>query len=228
MRKLILLVALSILTNFSFSQSQADMNLEASTNYKKADKKLNSAYQIILKEYGNDTVFIKNFKRAQKIWIQYRDAQMAAKYPHPNEYGSVFPMCYPMEFQSLQQLKNAGGLRLIRKRMVVDSITRYDVSLRSLNQMAENEMSIIVDYRTIAPRVYNSSVLDKMMDPNNIPSPPTDNPPLVPFTKSDLNDFNYKLFGIKAINRAGRREMNKVLSQARNLLTTLKKEYHLK
>lgn len=151
---------------------------------------------------------------------------------HIYYYGIFIPRNFPITFipndGTLQQLKNAGGLRLIRERKVVDSITRYDVSLRSLNKMADNEMSIIIDFRTVANRIYDSRVLDKMMDSNNIPSPPTNNPPLMPFTRSDLNDFNYKLFGIKALNRAERRELSKVLLQARNLLNLLVEEYRLK
>ena len=128
---------------------------------------------------------------------------------------------------TMQQLKNAGGLRLIRNHFVVDSIVRYDVAIRSLTEIAENELSLVYDYRSIAHRFFDSRILDKMMNTNNLPAPPTNNPPLISFTKADLNEFNYKLFGIKALNRATRREIKKVLLQAENLLSMLKKEYHL-
>ena len=145
-------------------------------------------------------------------------------------YGIFIPRNLPVRFipndGTLQQLKNAGGLRLIRKRLVTDSITWYDVSIRGLAQMAENEMSGLSDYRNIAHRFFDSRVLDKMMNANNMPSPPIDNPPLIPFSKNDLNDFNYKLFVAKALNRGARREIRRVLLQAENLLFTLKKEYH--
>ena len=147
-------------------------------------------------------------------------------------YGIFIPRNIGVRFipndGTLQQLKNAGGLRLIRKRLVADSITRYDVSLKSLAQIGENEMSIIVDYRTIAHRIFNSRVMDRMMNANNIPAQPGDNPSLMSFTKAELNEFNYKLFGIKALNKGSRREEKRVLLQAENLLATLKKEYHLK
>jgi hypothetical protein len=146
-------------------------------------------------------------------------------------YGIFIPRTTAVRFipndGTLQQLKNAGGLRLIRSRLVADSITRYDVSIRGLVEIAANEFSIIQDYRTIAHRFFNSRVMDQMMDANNIPTAPTGNPPLIPFTKADLNEFNYKLFSIKALNRGTRREIKRVLLQAQNLLTILKKEYHL-
>ena len=60
---------------FCFGQSQGEMNGDAAKNYQKADKELNSVYQKILKEYSEDTLFIKNFKNAQRIWVQFRDAE---------------------------------------------------------------------------------------------------------------------------------------------------------
>ena len=129
---------------------------------------------------------------------------------------------------TMQQLKNAGGLRLLRNQIVADSIVHYDVAVRGLIEVGENEMSLVYDYRNIAHRFFQSRVLDKMMNVNNLPMPPINNPALIPFTKADLNEFNYKLFGIKALNRAARREMKKVLLQAENLLALLKNEYHLK
>jgi uncharacterized protein YecT (DUF1311 family) len=49
-----------------------------------------------LKEYTEDTAFIKNLKAAQRIWVQFHDAEMKAKYPDREDayYGSVQPMCW--------------------------------------------------------------------------------------------------------------------------------------
>jgi uncharacterized protein YecT (DUF1311 family) len=79
------------------------MNNEASTEYQKADKELNSTYKKILKEYSTDLVFIKNLKIAQNIWIKFRDAEVNMKYP-PREsgyYGSIQPTCRSMYMTEL-------------------------------------------------------------------------------------------------------------------------------
>jgi uncharacterized protein YecT (DUF1311 family) len=57
--KFILVIILCISTNFSFAQTQFEMNKEAGGNYLKADKELNLIYKKILKEYKSDTEFIK-------------------------------------------------------------------------------------------------------------------------------------------------------------------------
>ena len=64
-----------------FAQTQSDLNKNANQGFLKADKELNEVYNKILKEYKNDTVFIKSLKKSQKIWIQLRDAEMEMKFP---------------------------------------------------------------------------------------------------------------------------------------------------
>ena len=77
----------------NFAQSQTAMNINAYSDFKKADMELNAVYQKILKSYSRETTFIKNFRNAQRLWIQLRDAELAAKYPNSGTYGSVGPMC---------------------------------------------------------------------------------------------------------------------------------------
>jgi len=95
MRTFIIALVLCISTNFGFAQTQVKMNTEAGNSFLKVDKELNSTYNEILKEYKSDTVFIKNLKTAQNIWIKFRDAEMEMKYPdrEPGYYGSIQPVC---------------------------------------------------------------------------------------------------------------------------------------
>jgi uncharacterized protein YecT (DUF1311 family) len=75
------------------AQSQTALNSKAENGYQKADKELNVVYQKILKEYAAQPLFIKNLKIAQRLWVQLRNAELAAKYPEDGSYGSVQPMC---------------------------------------------------------------------------------------------------------------------------------------
>jgi len=93
------LLSLTI-SNKIAGQTQFEMNQEAQSKYLKADKQLNMVYKQILndKDYKSDAEFIKNFKFAQRIWIQFRDAEMKSKYPdrkgEPGYYGSIQPYCW--------------------------------------------------------------------------------------------------------------------------------------
>jgi len=128
---------------------------------------------------------------------------------------------------TLQQLKNAGGLRLIHDRAVVDSITHYDVSVRNLEILGEQEAQVGNEYRTVAKRIFNSLVFDKMVDENNISYRPAGNPALLDFTRQDMGDLNFTVYSVKTVVKGMRRDSRKLLQQATNLLATIKKEYHL-
>ncbi|SEW11681.1 lysozyme inhibitor LprI family protein [Chitinophaga arvensicola] len=94
MKSLFLFLLLTTGSLVAFSQTQSAMNKQAGQDYKDADKKLNDIYQLILKDYAANKAFISNLKDAQRIWIQFRDAQVKAMYPAAaKNYGSVFPMC---------------------------------------------------------------------------------------------------------------------------------------
>jgi uncharacterized protein YecT (DUF1311 family) len=95
MNKIILSIIFCLSIVVCSGQLQADMNEEAITSYKKADAELNVVYQKILKEYNTNKVFITNLRKAQRLWIQFRDADIAVKFPDKKEdYGSVQPMCW--------------------------------------------------------------------------------------------------------------------------------------
>ncbi|MDB5200956.1 MAG: hypothetical protein JWQ27_365 [Ferruginibacter sp.] len=96
-----MLLALSLQT--TFAQTQAEMNQDAQKAYKRSEAEINTVYQQILKAYSDDQLFIKNLRAAQRLWIQFRDAEMKAKFPaRPgNYYGSVFPTCWSNYMKAL-------------------------------------------------------------------------------------------------------------------------------
>ena len=128
---------------------------------------------------------------------------------------------------TMQQLKNSGGLRLIRKRNIADSIARYDVSTRNMEKFDEIETTLYIDYRTSGAKIFNSLEFEKILDENNNVSRPTNNPELLAFNKKDLDDINFKIHRMKFTNRGSKRDALRLLKQANNFLSVLKKEYHL-
>jgi hypothetical protein len=129
---------------------------------------------------------------------------------------------------TMQQLKNSGGLRLIRNHTVIDSITRYDAAIRTLQRLDDQEQAIINIYREMGPKIFNGIELAKWSDSDNLPLRLDLMPPLEKGYKEFLNEFNYRMVSVKNVNKGYRREAKKLLTQATNLITTLKKEYHLK
>jgi uncharacterized protein YecT (DUF1311 family) len=101
--KYLLTLAFCFFCLLGFSQTQAEMNMMQYESYKKTDKKLNEVYKAILKAYKSDTVFIKNLRASQRIWITFRDAEVKVKFPdrEPGYYGSIHPLCVSLYLEDL-------------------------------------------------------------------------------------------------------------------------------
>jgi uncharacterized protein YecT (DUF1311 family) len=79
---------------FCLAQPQSDV-INARDEYLNVDKALNKTYQKILSKYQGDSLFIKNLKKAQRIWIQFRDAELSMKFPNDvkDQYKDLPPVC---------------------------------------------------------------------------------------------------------------------------------------
>ncbi len=128
---------------------------------------------------------------------------------------------------TMQQLKNSGAFRLIRKRSVADSIASYDVRVRSFLRHAETEEDLILDYRRAAALIFDALVFDRLLDQDANVRMPNENPRLLDYSKEALHTWNYQMFSMKSLNKGNRRDMKLLFQQAANLLNTLKTEYHL-
>jgi hypothetical protein len=128
---------------------------------------------------------------------------------------------------TMQQLKNAGNLRLIRNAEVSDSIVAYDVITRAYVWLNNDEEEIMDTYRSIAEGMFDGRVLNAMRDDDNNLFMPGYDPPL---RKKDDAVFRltYRLHMLTVFNKTLRRDARTLLRKARNLLLLLKKEYHLK
>lgn len=94
---------------------------------------------------------------------------------------------------TMQQLKNAGNLRLVRKNLVRDSIISFDVSVRAFNWGTQDEENIMDTYRNIAEGVFDGVVLNSMRDDDNNVKRINHNPPLQAKRLNELLRKEYHL-----------------------------------
>lgn len=79
------------------ADTQLEINQCSSLENQAADQTLNQVYQAVLKQHTGDKALTDNLKLAQRAWLKWRDAEMAAIYPHseePGYYGSSFGGCW--------------------------------------------------------------------------------------------------------------------------------------
>jgi uncharacterized protein YecT (DUF1311 family) len=119
-----LLIAILFLPAFCVAQTQGDSNAEADKIYRAADRELNTVYQQILQDYKSDAAFTGRIKASQRIWIQFRDAELLARYPAKDarlEYGSAYPMCWSIYMTDLTKERTK------QLRVWIDGIEEGDV-----------------------------------------------------------------------------------------------------
>ncbi len=105
MKKNIIFLFFSVIfTQFSFAQSQAQMNNDSYISYKKVDDELGVVYQKVIKKYAKNPDFIAALRASERLWIQLRDAEIKMRFPAKDprfEYGSVYPMCVNIYLESI-------------------------------------------------------------------------------------------------------------------------------
>jgi uncharacterized protein YecT (DUF1311 family) len=80
------------------------MNDCAAREAKKADEALNATYRELLSKIKQNKTATEKVVAAERSWIVFRDAELAAKWPVPEGenpnmlYGSVHPLCYYNEY----------------------------------------------------------------------------------------------------------------------------------
>ncbi len=143
-----------------------------------------------------------------------------------NSYASRMDFRFNSDDGTLQQLKNAGNLRLINKQEVKDSIMSYDVIVRTRAKSDDEETNAMETYRIVAQDLFDGAELEKTRDPNNDVHRLAYNPPLRDNMDAEFK-LIYRIHMLKNFNRIGRKDCKVLLKKASNLIQQLKKEYHL-
>ena len=128
---------------------------------------------------------------------------------------------------TIQQLKNAGNLRLIKNENIINNILAYDASVKELKEWDESDTRIRTTFREIGGSVFNAEQLYKAMDSNFKFVRPTTNPQLI---TEDLITINNVAFQIQYISLSslGNTQRGKALKvKAEKLIELLKHQYHL-
>ena len=77
-----------------------------------------------------------------------------------NSFASRMDFRFNSDDGTLQQLKNAGNLRLIQKKKIRDSIMSYDVLVRTRTKADDEETDAMENYRVVAQEIFDGAELE--------------------------------------------------------------------
>ncbi len=130
---------------------------------------------------------------------------------------------------TMQQLKNAGGLRLIKKQVVIDSIMAYDIAVRRQTYQEDIAVGMVVRFREIAEDVFHAGIFYEIVDSSGRSVfPPTGNPPLITNDPLIINKMAVRASYVAHIQKTNIVLAYSLKSKAALLIEFLKKEYKIK
>lgn len=128
---------------------------------------------------------------------------------------------------SIQQLKNGGNLRLIKKENIVNSILAYDTEVKSLHEWDEADLSIRNSFREIGGSIFKADVFYHTMDTKMHFIRPVGNPQLITDDPTTINKITFQVQYLTLMTQGNMYRGDKLKAQAVNLINLLKKEYHI-
>jgi hypothetical protein len=130
--------------------------------------------------------------------------------------------------QTIKQLKNAGGLRLIRNQMASNAIMDYDQAIDCINYLQySREIQELNEIYPLLAKLYDGMVLEMMIHGMDIIRR-QGNPSLRTTDKNVISDLIYFLQQYKSTSVVGIVRLQTVKKKAIEPLQFLQKEYHLK
>jgi hypothetical protein len=129
---------------------------------------------------------------------------------------------------TMQQLKNAGGLRLIRKQFIIDSIMKYDYRIRALLLQVDREQESSSRFRELAGEIFDAEVFYNVIDTaGDRPARPGGNPQLLTYDRITINKFAVEAQRLASLLRLNLRTLKTLNAFAIRLIQFLQEEYHL-
>jgi hypothetical protein len=129
---------------------------------------------------------------------------------------------------TIQQLKNAGNLRLISKRNVVNELLTYEKKVKVLEGWDENDNKTKTTFREMGGKVFNSSELNKTMDSEMRFVMPTANPKLITDDFTIINEIAFQIHYLSKMTKGNGLRAESLRSDAGRLLELIQAEYNLR
>ncbi len=156
--------------------------------------------------------------------------------PNPNKYSRMLYFWarrltrtnrFLSADRTIKQLKNSGGLRLIRSQSASDSILTYDEAVEVFYYMQDRQTNEILAVSPLIGKLFNSKVFETMITGQAV-RPPDGNPPLRTINQELVLDFIYDVHQLKTSDVFLVVSSTNLKQRAINTIQSLKKEYHLK
>jgi hypothetical protein len=194
--------------------------------------------QTLVKDLEQDTSNIGSFIKNKEIKNQIADSLsslfLGSQY---RDHTSLIYYCarrfsiaeyiFHMTDGTLMQLKNSGGLRLIQKKSIVDSLQSYFNLYQMYEDYRQLDFLQLRDYRETMIKLVDVRIFDEMVRNYPTITIPSGNPPLLNNDRFIINDLLIRLQFSKRINLVNIKCTTELKGKAQRLIGMVRKEYNL-
>jgi len=161
------------------------------------------------------------------LYSSQRDKFISRLYYFGRHVQRLSPVVFTYNDRTIQQLKNGGNMRLIRKQAVTDAIVLYDAAVRDIDLTQERENTYMLQCLSYLYRIFDGKMMDIMIDSLSAIHESLLNVTLLLIAMVILLDFNGSLHSMKGSNVVLQNKVKALIGEGEKLLNIIKKEYHL-
>ena len=191
----------------------------------------------LLNDLQADTSNIRKTTERNMVWKQNADSLfiLMTSPKNTDKTNSIYFYSRNVSLRSffymtdgtLNQLNNAGGLRLITHQDIVDSISSYKNVYDDLDISQKLKELQLIDYRNACCKVFDVRVYEKMVNGFLDVVRPEGNPKLISQNPVDVNELLMRVHYIKRNNAGLLKLLQQLNLKANNLQTLIRKKYKL-
>ena len=211
----------------------AEYQLEHVIEHQREEKYVHSLIQDLKKDTANLETYI-NLRKEKRIMMDSLVILLSTN--KHKQFGNeayffarhvFFGQPFVSTHGTMQQLKNAGNLRLIKNENIINNILAYDATVKELKEWDESDTRIKTTFREIGGTVFNADQLYKVFSPDYKFVKPTTNPQLITENPIVINNVVFQIQYLSLGSLGNSLRGKELKTKAENLITLLKQEYHL-
>jgi hypothetical protein len=134
------------------------------------------------------------------VWLDMPDPDIYGKQIYFNARPLTVALHFINNDRTIQQLKNGGNLRLIRKQNVSNAIMDYDQQVRWIEVVKKREEEFLLEYVKLTEEVFDAREFNKMATGIFGFGMPEGNPSLLKKDKQTIQRFINKLHFLNSVN----------------------------
>lgn len=167
-----------------------------------------------------DILSERQFKETNELYFLARVTSIREFFYHSNN--------------GFQQLKNAGGLRMIENFNIIKKIQNYENAVEKNAELQNLTDQLLMNYRAKAATIFDGTVFRVMRNKESTHGVydrfvrPINNPKMISMDLRDINELLIKTLYVNNNSRAILTSLKLLLQEAKELEKLLSQSYHLK